>query len=333
MACLSPSPSGRRLSELLEEKQEPFVLDLHLLEKGCSSRLLDGGYDTALCWPAAGNDPAAAVLRRLTSKRKNKPANNKKNKPPQQPATAGGGGLLHLLLSKILRGRAPPPKPAALQFSDSFKISAAGVAPAPPSPSAVKTAAAGDDKEECGCCSDDGEYSYSDDEKQQLSPVSVLEPHPFEVSSPGRRHGGGGGGKVSPSRSAAMDVFRELLDAAYSPALLTHLLAKTTDDLLLLDDAAAGDEDDDGYYYYRSSPKSRRDGEDSAAAAAAAYWDEHRGELARVSELVAAEVPASKVAAGDVVPERQDVGGEVEAAVFDALVMELVADLRSSCRC
>ncbi|CAN6363146.1 unnamed protein product [Urochloa humidicola] len=299
MACLSPSPSGRRLSELLEEKQEPFVLDLHLLEKGCSSRLLDGGYDTALCWPAAGNDPAAAVLRRLTSKRKNKPANNKKNKPPQKPAAAGGGGgLLRLLLSKILRGRAPPPKPATLQFSDS----------------------------------DDGEYSYSDDEKQQLSPVSVLEPHPFEMSSPGSCRHGGGGGKVSPSSSAAMDVFRELLDAAYSPALLTHLLAKTTDDLLLLDDAAAdiaGDEDEDGYYYYyRSSPKSSRDGE-----SAAAYWDEHRGELARVSELVAAEVPASKVAAGDVVPEREDVGGEVEAAVFDALVMEIVADLRSGCRC
>ncbi|CAL4992610.1 unnamed protein product [Urochloa decumbens] len=320
MACLSPSPSGRRLSELLEEKQEPFVLDLHLLEKGCSSRLLDG-YDTALCWPAsAGNDAAAAVLRRLTSKQKNKPASKKKPQP--------AGGLLRLLLSKILRGRTvpPPPKPAKLQFSDSFKIAGAAVAPAPPSPCAVKTAAA--EKECCGY-SDDGEYSYSDDdEKQQLSPVSVLEPHPFEMSSPGRRHGGGAG-KVSPSRSAAMDVFRELLDAAYSPALLTQLLAKT-DDLLLLDDAA--DEDvaggDDGYYY-RSSPKNCRDDE----TAAAAYWDAHRAELVRVSELVAAEVPASKVAAGDVGPERRDVGAEVEAAVFDALVMELVADLGSGCRC
>ncbi|CAO2142022.1 unnamed protein product [Urochloa humidicola] len=310
MACLSPSPSGRRLSELLEEKQEPFFLDLHLLEKGCSSRLLDAGYDTTLCWPATGTDPAAAVLRRLTSNKKKPPANKKK-----QPA----GGLLRLLLSKILRGKAaaPPPKPAALQFSDSFKISsspAAAVAPAPPSPCAVKTSAA-DAKEKF--YSDDGEYS--DEEKQQLSPVSVLEPYPFEMSYLGRRHGG----KVSPSRSAAMDVFRELLDAAYSPALLTQLLAKTDD--LLLDDAAA-DEDDDGYYY-RSSPKSRRD-EESAAA----YWDAHGAELARVSELVAAELPASKVGAGDVGPERQDVGGEVEAAVFEALVMELVADLRSG-RC
>ncbi|CAL4987509.1 unnamed protein product [Urochloa decumbens] len=312
MACLSPSPSGRRLSELLEEKQEPFVLDLHLLEKGCSSRLLDAGYDTALCWPSsAGNDAAAAVLRRLTSKQKNKPASTKKPQP-------AGGGLLRLLLSKILRGRAPPPpKPAKLQFSDSFKMAA--VAPAP-APCAVKTAA-GDAKE--ACYSDDGEHSYSDDdEKQQLSPVSVLEPHPFEMSSPGRR--GGGGGKVSPSRSAAMDVFRELLDAAHSPALLTQLLAKT-DDLLHLDAAADVAEEDDDYYYGGGC----RDDE----TAAAAYWDAHRAELVQVSELVAAEVPASKVAAGDVGPERQDVGGEVEAAVFDLLVMELVADLRSSCRC
>src|SRR6185503_18905378 len=105
MAGLSPSPSGRRLSELLEEKQEPFSLDIHLLEKGCSSRLLDG-YDTALCWPAPGNDGAAVVLRRLT---------NKKSKAPKKKQQQPAGGLLRLLLSKILRGRAAaaPRKPAA----------------------------------------------------------------------------------------------------------------------------------------------------------------------------------------------------------------------------
>ncbi|TKW01190.1 hypothetical protein SEVIR_8G163300v4 [Setaria viridis] len=305
MACLSPSPSGRRLSELLEEKQEPFVLDLHLLEKGCSSRLLDG-YDTALCWPAAGNDAAAAVLRRLTSKR----SKAAKKKPQQQ-----AGGLLQLLLSKILRGRAAAAaaqrKPAALQFSESFK--AAAVAPAPsPSPNrlaAVKTADAMEQE--------DSDCEYSDDEKQQLSPVSVLEPHPFEMSSPAH-------GKLSPPSKNAMDVFRELLDAAYSPALLTQLLAKTDD--LLLNDAAADDDDDDYYYgsSYRTSPKNCRDDE-----SAAAYWDAHRAELARVSELVASEVPASKLTAADVQPERQDVGAEVEAAVFEELLMELVADLGS----
>uniref|UniRef100_A0A0D3HMZ9 Uncharacterized protein n=1 Tax=Oryza barthii TaxID=65489 RepID=A0A0D3HMZ9_9ORYZ len=109
MASLSASPSGRRLSELLEEKQEPFYLDLHLLEKGCSPRLLDG-YDTAaaaavMCWPAAaaaggGNDAAASVLRRLTTtttkKKKEAAARGAGKKTTKKPAAAAAAatGLL-----------------------------------------------------------------------------------------------------------------------------------------------------------------------------------------------------------------------------------------------
>ncbi|CAD6253515.1 unnamed protein product [Miscanthus lutarioriparius] len=334
MACLSPSPSGRRLSELLEEKQEPFVLDLHLLEKGCSSSRLLDGYDTALCWPAAagGNDAAAAVLRRLTSKKSKATARatagGGKKKQQQQPA----GGLLQLLLSKILRGSsraaAAQRKPAKLQFSDSFKLAATATNPAAVAPGpcfddrrhmeldAVKTAAAADDAVKAQDTTVERYDSDSDDEKQQLSPVSVLD-HPFESSSV---HG-----KLllSPSSKGAavtMDVFRDLLDAAYSPALLAQLLAMSED--LQLRDAADEDE-----CYYRKSPKHCRDDE-----SAAAYWDAHREELARVSELVASELPTSKLVAADVEPERRDVGAEVEAAVFEALIRELVVD-HLSCGC
>jgi hypothetical protein len=320
MACLSPSPSGRRLSELLEEKQEPFVLDLHLLEKGCcSSRLLDG-YDSALCWPAAGND-AAAALRRLASK-KNKAA---KLKPARQQAA---GGLLQLLLSKILRGsraaaqRQRKPAAAALHFSGSFKLPAA-VAPAScyVELDAVKTAASdvvvvvvkAQDAATAGRYNDS---DCDDDEKQQLSPVSVLD-HPFE-SSPVHAT------LLSPSSkdAAAMDDFRNLLDAAaYSPALLAM------SEHLHLRDA---DADEDCYYGgYCASPKSCRD--DRSAATAYWDWDAHREELARASQLVASELPTSRLVAADVGPERRDVGAEVEAAVFEALMRELVADLRSCC--
>jgi hypothetical protein len=313
MACLSPSPSGRRLSELLEEKQEPFVLDLHLLERGCaSSRLLLNGYDAAPCWPAAaGTDAAAAALRRLTSKKNNKPAAAAGNKQQQKPA----GGLLRLLLSKILRGggggrAAPPPrKPAALQLSGSFKLAPTNPAAVAPAPccsdrrlelDAVKTTAADDD----------------DDEKQQLSPVSVLD-HPFD-SSPVH------GNLLSPT---SKDVFRDLLDAAYSPALLAQLLAKS--EHLLMDGDVDADADD-RYYCggggYRSSPKNCRDDEPAAA-----YWDAHREELARVSGLVASELPASRLDAADVRSERHDVGAAVEAAVFEALLRELVVDLGTCC--
>ncbi|XP_066335763.1 uncharacterized protein [Miscanthus floridulus] len=335
MACLSPSPSGRRLSELLEEKQEPFVLDLHLLEKGCSSSRLLDGYDTALCWPAVadGNDAAAAVLRRLTSKKSKATARataggGKKQQQQQQPA----GGLLQLLLSKILRGSsraaAAQRKPAKLQFSDSFKLAATATNPAavPPAPcsddrrhmelDAVKTAAAADDAVKAQDTTVERYDSDSDDEKQQLSPVSVLD-HPFESSSV---HGKLLLSPSSKGAAATMDVFRDLLDAAYSPALLAQLLAKS-EDLQLRDGA---DEDD---CYYRTSPKHSSNDE-----SAAAYWDAHREELARVSELVASELPTSKLVAADVEPERRDVGAEVEAAVFEALIRELVVDHRS-CGC
>lgn len=55
------SPKGRRLYELLEEQQEPFYLDMYLLEKGYSTRFLDEG--PIMCWP--GNEKR--MLRKFTS--------------------------------------------------------------------------------------------------------------------------------------------------------------------------------------------------------------------------------------------------------------------------
>lgn len=326
MACLSPSPSGRRLSELLDEKQEPFFLDLHLLEKGCSARLLDG-YDTALCWPAAGND-AASVLKRLTSKKKKKKkASTRGNKKHQPPV---GTGILGLLLSKILHGKAANRKPAALQFSDSFKM----VAPSPYSKhlDAVKTDV------EVNANHEEMEYSDSENDEKQLSPVSVLE-HPFD-SSPVHNQSKFSNAQGSPKN--AMAIVRELLEVAYSPALLTQLLSKSQD--LIKDTAIWGsshaDLDHDGgddHYYYRTSPKNGHDDDEPADAAvattttSAAFWVTHRAELARVSDLVASEVPSSRLDAADVQPERRDVGADVEAAVLEALLQELVDDLGICC--
>ncbi|VAH68191.1 hypothetical protein VPH35_047115 [Triticum aestivum] len=320
MACLSSSPSGRRLSELLEERQEPFSLDLHLLEKGCSGRLLDG-YDTALCWPAAaaGND-AASVLKRLTSKKKKAAASTRGK---QQPAA--GSGLLRLLLSKILHGKAANHnKPAALQCSESFKRVAPSPLPCSKHLDAVKLRAdagvAGGQETEYS----DSEY---DDEKQQ-SPVSVLE-HPFE-SSP--VHGQSRFSYVQDSPKNAMAIVRELLmemETAYTPALRTQLFAKSEDLVNDANDLADHDGGDD--YYYRTSPKNfhEEDGTTAAGspAASAAYWATHRAELARVSELVSSEVPRSRLDAASVQPERRDVSADIETALLDALVLELVMDL------
>lgn len=300
MACLSPSPSGRRLSELLEEQQEPFSLDLHLLEKGCSSARLLDGYDTALCWPAPATD-AAAVLKRLTSNgNRASSSHSRSHSGKKQPA----GGLLKLILSKIIHGKAAgsQKKPAALQFSDSFKVA----------PCAVKAAAAG----ECSHSDSDSESSsYSDDDEKQCSPVSVLEPHPFE-SSPIHGKASPGHGRLSPSRNAAMDILREL----------TQLLAKSDDLVPSKDPADAAEneeEDDEDCYYggYRTSPRNgSRYGDE-------AYWEAHKAELARVSELVAAEVPRARLDAAALQPEREDVGAGLADDLLDALVQDLVADL------
>jgi hypothetical protein len=313
MVCLSPSPSGRRLSELLEEKQEPFFLDIHLLEKGCSGRLLDG-YDTALCWPAAGaGNEAASVLKRLTSKKKKAAtAASTRGKNQQQPPS----GLLGMLFSKILHGKAANRKPTALQCSESFKR----VAPSPPHLEALKLR----NEDAVEVTGDEGTvYSDYDDEKQ-LSPVSVLE-HPFESKS---------SSAVQGSPKNAMAIVRELLlEASCTPALLTQLLAKSED---LIKDTTDLDYDVDDYYYHRTSPKSFHDDEETAAVGntatttSATYWETQRAELARVSELVCTEVPKSRVNAADVQQERRDVGAVVEAAVLEDLLLELVMDL-SSC--
>uniref|UniRef100_J3N906 Agenet-like domain-containing protein n=1 Tax=Oryza brachyantha TaxID=4533 RepID=J3N906_ORYBR len=204
MPCLSPSPSGRRLSELLEEKQEPFFLDLHLLEKGCSARLLEG-YDTAtaaVCWPAAGND-AASVLKRLTTSKKKKGAAAARGKKKKAPAAATG--ILRVLLSRILHGKAANRKPAALQSSESFKKVSAAPSPWPATKHSLEVAAAVEEEMEYASGSE------SDDEKQ-FSPVSVLE-HPFETRSPVH-----GQSKCSAAAQGspknAMAFVRDLLEAA-----------------------------------------------------------------------------------------------------------------------
>ncbi|MQL94984.1 hypothetical protein Taro_027649 [Colocasia esculenta] len=58
------SLAGRRLAELLQEQQEPFLLDVYLLENGHSGRILCSNA-TATCWP--GGSTACRRLRRLAS--------------------------------------------------------------------------------------------------------------------------------------------------------------------------------------------------------------------------------------------------------------------------
>uniref|UniRef100_A0A0E0JAF2 DUF4378 domain-containing protein n=1 Tax=Oryza nivara TaxID=4536 RepID=A0A0E0JAF2_ORYNI len=290
---LSPSPASgsssssdgggaRRLSELLEEQQEPFSLHLFLLDKGCSPALLD-----AACWPAA----ARAMRRRR-----------------RRPASA----LLSVILSKFLpRGAAAAKKVGGKRQQQQQPAAAAAI---------------GD-----GAGEDDMEDEEEEEEEKQLSPVSVLEQSPFQPpASPAYskskqtctltsrllrlRRGGAiaaatwiAQSSLAPRTSSiaeAIVIFRELLAAAYTPALPDHPVNNHT----------------------ASSPSTSSS---SSAAAASRYWEEEEkleAEIAKVHGLIAAEMAAgwSVCPVGDA---RRRVGAELAAAVLESLTEEAAAAL------
>lgn len=293
MARLSPSPSGsssRRLSELLEEQQEPFSLDLYLLEKGCPPTLLDaaGGGATSTCWPRSNN--ASPALRR--------PAASKRTR---------ASGLLRLLLSKILRGTAAAKKkkklqqPAAIDWGavDGEKQKPPGHlkngAELSPSPRRLDDAVEADMEME--------EEDDDDESSKQLSPVSVLEQRPFEKAPPAYAQ-------------KAMAIFKELLVAAYTPALLDQL-AK---------DSSGGNRSKDCRNDTTPAPAPEPARADRTTSAA--HWEElFEAELAKVHSLIASEMAGARVGPDVVLPERWEVGADVAAAVLDALTEEVAVEL------
>jgi hypothetical protein len=92
---IGSSRRRRRLSEVLGEQQEPFSLDLFLLERGCSPAFLDatacgGGGACSTCWPKT----------RGTGQTLRRPTRNKKG--------SHRSGVLRMLLSKILTATTAP---------------------------------------------------------------------------------------------------------------------------------------------------------------------------------------------------------------------------------
>ncbi|XP_062202910.1 uncharacterized protein LOC133905196 [Phragmites australis] len=280
----SPSPSGssRRLSELLGEKQEPFSLDLYLLEKGCSPALLDAAgccsCATPTCWPRS-----SSIGRTLWQ-----PAASKR---------ARAGGVLRLLLSKILRGTAAAKKKKQLHRAAidwgcvdgenqkrSSRVKNAAFLSSP-CPRAVEA-----DMEE------------ADEEEKQLSPVSVLEHRLFDQSPPAHAQ-------------KALVIFRELLQAAYTPTLLDPLAdAKRSNsnakDSLCNNNASTP----------APVPAPTRNKR--------AQWDDlFEEEQARVADLIASEMAGAWLHPGDVRPEGRNVGADIAAAVLEALTVEAAEEL------
>ncbi|KAL6644043.1 hypothetical protein ACP70R_018809 [Stipagrostis hirtigluma subsp. patula] len=306
MAHLSPSPSGgssrRLLSELLEQQQEPFSLDLYLLEKGCSPALLDaaagGAGACSPCWPrtrSAGGAPW-------------RPAAASKN-------GSGGtlpAGVLRLLVSRILRAAATAkrkqPRKGAIDWG---RVVAGGK---PKRSSAAKNAAVPSSRPrrravEAGTGEAEEEEAAEDDgSSKQLSPVSVLEHRLFEQPTP----------PPHAQKAGMVVIIGELLPAACTPTLLD-----------LLANAKSGNISD-------NSKDSRRSGASPPAPAPtrnnrARRQHVSKEEFATVADLVASEMAAAAWAGPrHLQPERGDVAGDIAAAVLDALTEETAAELMAT---
>ncbi|WVZ90215.1 hypothetical protein U9M48_036537 [Paspalum notatum var. saurae] len=324
MAHPSPSPSGSgsrrlRLSEVLREQQEPFSLDLYLLEKGCSPAFLDaatacGGGACSTCWPprtrSAGRTPRRPARRKKGSRRSR--------------------GVLRLLLSKILSAKtttaaAPAAtrnwkrqQPAAIDWRRVVeeerrtpdRSSEHGFA----SPRrVVDDISERVEEEEEDAVQEEEDEDEDEAPKKQLSPVSVLEQRLFEHSPPPP--------PPPPHAQKALAIFSELLEAAYTPA------ASLLEDLLAV--AHAKDE-------YRS----RRPGDSATACEEEERpqpWPpppctpggEEEG-LGRVSAAlqVASEMGgAARAGAGAAEEELWAWAQDVAAAVLDALTEETASEL------
>jgi hypothetical protein len=298
---LSPSPSGssRSLSALLDQQQEPFSLHIYLLEKGCShAAFLDAASSDdacSTCWPwrtaGSGRTPAAS---------RNRPC---------------ASGVLRLLLCKVLRGKVTRKKkqlqPGTLNRQhhvDGDERVAPGDFERSVSvpPRRVKE----EEVEE----NEDG-----DSELEQSPPVQEQSKQK-STRTPGR--------SLSSSANIAdhvntpliiaeaLLIFRELLQAAYSPTLFGIL----------------ADAKDDGS---RSSNRSKGPGTETPTAARNVH--EHCEEeddafddaLAEATAVAASDMAgATRVWPGDMrLLERRDVGADTAAAVLDALVEETATEL------
>ncbi|WOK98473.1 hypothetical protein Cni_G07185 [Canna indica] len=176
-----PHDRGRRLSELLEEQQEPFLLDVYLLEKGCSERLF-ASQPRNMCWPVN----ACRRLQRI----------------PSHDGFTRRCWLLKCMLTKFLNGRVIR---KALNWDKKLLHF--------PYTGSKKNDDAVDVQLQWKCIEEE-------ENSKQLSPVSVLEMHSCEASPVHITNEEEDESALAPnSPRKDLDIFRELVELAYTSAL------------------------------------------------------------------------------------------------------------------
>ncbi|XP_020100729.1 uncharacterized protein LOC109718745 isoform X2 [Ananas comosus] len=306
MASSSPPSSGRgrRLSELLEEQQEPFFLDIYLIENGYSTKLLEA-QSTTICWPSISS--TTNKLQRLTS-------NGFKKR-------RGSSWLVRTILSKILHAKAvkralnwdyKPPEIGRKSVSDCLFKSKRQIAHARLSCSDRVDADEFDGKEVRW-----ESIEMEDSNSKQLSPVSVFELHSYE-SSP--LHDGHCKEETMPNK--ALDIFKELLEAAYTPALNQFAESKELENSkVVVEDVHVTVEGSDH--------------ECLGPGGIEEYFKKEELELAMIRHLIQCEVSQWDMEWRDFLKaqERESIGIEIEGAIFEEMRGEAVFDILGLLQC
>ncbi|KAG1341782.1 hypothetical protein COCNU_05G000110 [Cocos nucifera] len=313
MACLSKSPSaqGRRLFELLEEQQEPFLLDVYLLENGYSNRILKS-QATSMCWPGS----AFQRLQRLRSH-----------------GLGRRCGFIRCMLTKVLYGKAvkkalewdsKAPENGRLSFFDCFTEVESKNHDVEPGGSFSCPRGSGSTKEL------DGESQWKCmemvEDLEQHSPVSVLELRSCE-GTPVHSHNKEEKKSTSSldSTTEALDMFKELLKAAYSPAFNQFTKSKTVlhqPEQLLLDCVREVEENICASNEYLSPEMTQKIINEEILS-----WEMQKGDLTRISKLIFSDVSNSMREWNRFRSQMREIVIEIEAAIFEEVREEIVSNL------
>ncbi|XP_038982934.1 uncharacterized protein LOC120110972 [Phoenix dactylifera] len=313
MACLSKSPSaqGRRLFELLEEQQEPFLLEVYLLENGYSNRVLKS-QAASMCWPGG----AFQRLQRLSSHGLKRRC-----------------GFLRCILTKVLYGKAAKkaldwdrkaPENGRSSFFDCFTEMERKNHDVEPGGSFSCPRGSGSARELDG----DGQWKCMEVEEdlEQHSPVSVLELRSCEGSPAHSRNKEENKSTSSlDSTAEALDMIKELLEAACSPSF--NQFAKSNKVLhqpeqLLLDCVREVEEKICASHESLSPEMTRKIINEEILS-----WEMQKGDLMRISNLIFSDVSNSMREWNRFRSQMREIVIEIEAAIFEEITEGFVLNL------
>ncbi|CAL9044171.1 uncharacterized protein LOC135673376 isoform X1 [Musa acuminata AAA Group] len=294
MAYLSrASPGrGRRLSELLEEQQEPFLMDVYLVEKGYSERLFTS-QATSLCWPIT-------ACKRLKSLQGHGFRRRRSCRPSK------------CMLTKLLNGKAIR---KALSWNKkkkikkAFRLSDTGSKEKAMSGGRAVGDLDGALRRRC----------MQVDDSKQLSSVSVLELHSqggSQVHTSDKEEDASTSNLDSPRKD--LDIFRELLELAYTSAWDQLTKSKKQ-----LDQHCEQDDErvvDSHECFARETAESEVHETDNS-------WQTQKEVVSSLTQLTCSDISNARREWYEFQPQVREIGTQVEQAIFEDNIEDVILEM------